>query len=69
MAVHPLLPTGPAADGSLAERFKALETTERRLVEEAYRAAGGNLSEASRLLGISRIMVRRRIARFKRKRH
>ncbi|MCC6551519.1 MAG: sigma 54-interacting transcriptional regulator [Polyangiaceae bacterium] len=49
---------------SLAERFAELEPTERQLVEEALAEARGNLSEAARLLGISRIMIRRRVERF-----
>ncbi|AUX45497.1 uncharacterized protein SOCE26_069890 [Sorangium cellulosum] len=49
---------------SLAERFAALDQTERRLIEEALKAARGNLSEAARQLGITRIMIKRRIDRF-----
>ncbi|WP_437323210.1 sigma 54-interacting transcriptional regulator [Sorangium sp. So ce381] len=49
---------------SLAEQFAALDSTERRLIEEALKAARGNLSEAARLLGITRIMIKRRIDRF-----
>jgi Nif-specific regulatory protein len=48
----------------LAERFAELEPTERQLVEEALAEAKGNLSEAARLLGVSRIMIRRRVERF-----
>jgi Nif-specific regulatory protein len=49
---------------SLAERFAALDSTERRLIEEALKAARGNLSEAARQLGITRVMIKRRIDRF-----
>ncbi len=49
---------------SLAERFAELEPTERELVETALREAQGNISEAARLLGITRIMMRRRVERF-----
>ncbi|HEU4411713.1 MAG TPA: sigma 54-interacting transcriptional regulator [Polyangiaceae bacterium] len=49
---------------SLAEQYGQLEPTERRLVEEAMREARGNLSEAARLLGISWIMMKRRVERF-----
>lgn len=49
---------------SLAQRFASLETTEATLVEEALRTARGNLTEAARLLGITRIMMRRRVERF-----
>jgi Nif-specific regulatory protein len=48
----------------LAERFAGLDQLERQLVQESLRAAGGNVTEAARLLGISRIMMRRRLARF-----
>ncbi|NUQ78372.1 MAG: sigma 54-interacting transcriptional regulator [Polyangiaceae bacterium] len=49
---------------SLAERFAELEPTEKELVEAALEQAKGNTSEAARLLGITRIMIRRRIERF-----
>ena len=48
----------------LAERFASLEAMERALVEEAIQASGRNLSEAARLLGISRVMLKRRVNRF-----
>jgi Nif-specific regulatory protein len=53
-----------AAGGSMAERFAALEPSERALVVEALGAAKGNITEAARLLGITRIMMRRRVERF-----
>jgi Nif-specific regulatory protein len=55
-----------AEDGAptLAERFAKLEPMEKALVEEGLAAAQGNLSEAARLLGITRIMMRRRVERF-----
>ncbi len=56
-------PAAPAGD-TLAAKFAALETTERALVEEAMSKAGGNVSEAARLLGITRVMMKRRISRF-----
>jgi Nif-specific regulatory protein len=49
---------------SLAERFAELEPTEKYLVEEALAQAKGNLSEAARLLGITRMVIRRRVERF-----
>jgi len=49
---------------SLAERFAELEPTEKHLVEEALAQAHGNLSEAARLLGITRMVMRRRVERF-----
>jgi len=52
----------PAA--SLAERFAELEPTERTIIAEAIKTARGNLSEAARLLGITRIRMRRRVERF-----
>jgi Nif-specific regulatory protein len=49
---------------SLAEQFAELEPTEKMLVEQAMTQAKGNLSEAARLLGVTRIMMRRRVDRF-----
>ncbi|EYF03088.1 sigma-54-dependent Fis family transcriptional regulator [Chondromyces apiculatus] len=57
-------PAAPSAGATLAERFGQLDVLERQLVEEALRTARGNLSEASRLLGITRIMLKRRVDRF-----
>jgi Nif-specific regulatory protein len=55
----------PASDaGTLAEQFAALEHTERELVVAAFRTANGNVSKAARLLGITRIMLKRRLERF-----
>jgi Nif-specific regulatory protein len=55
----------PADDaGSLATRFAALAAAERRFAEEAMAKAGGNVAEAARLLGITRIMLKRRLDRF-----
>jgi Nif-specific regulatory protein len=52
------------AEPSLAERFAALETDERRYVAEALARARGNLAEGARILGITRIMMKRRVERF-----
>jgi Nif-specific regulatory protein len=49
---------------SLAEQFAELDSTERALVERALAKAEGNVSEAARVLGISRIMMKRRLERF-----
>ena len=49
---------------SLASQYAALDATERRLVEEAMAKAGGVVSEAARLLGITRIVLKRRLDRF-----
>jgi Nif-specific regulatory protein len=54
----------PVTAGTLASQFAALDVTERRLVEDAMAKAGGNVSEAARLLGITRIMMKRRLDRF-----
>ncbi|HEU0029603.1 MAG TPA: sigma 54-interacting transcriptional regulator [Kofleriaceae bacterium] len=54
----------PVARGSLASQYAALDATEKKLVEEAMAKANGNVSEAARLLGITRIMMKRRIDRF-----
>ena len=58
--------TGAAAppSGSLASQFAALDATEKKLVEDAMAKANGNVSEAARLLGITRIMMKRRLDRF-----
>jgi len=55
---------GPRAPVSLAEQFARLDHTERALVEGAMARAKGNVSEAARLLGISRIMMKRRLDRY-----
>ena len=49
---------------SLAEQFAELEPAEKMLVEEAMNRAKGNVSEAARLLGITRIMMKRRVDRL-----
>lgn len=56
------LPQIPAQ--TLEERYAELEPTEKALVEEALRVAKGNRTEAGRLLGISRVMMRARMKRF-----
>jgi Nif-specific regulatory protein len=58
------LPRAPGPSSTLAERFAALESTERELVVQALETARGNVSEAARLLGITRIMMKRRVDRF-----
>jgi len=60
----PVVAGGQVPRGSLASQFAALDETERRLVEEAMSKANGNVSEAARLLGITRIMMKRRLDRF-----
>jgi Nif-specific regulatory protein len=67
LALRPVTTAGaPVALGSLASQFSALAETERRLVEEAVSRSGGNVSEAARLLGITRIMMKRRLDRLQR---
>jgi transcriptional regulator with PAS, ATPase and Fis domain len=51
-------------DGGTEEGSSALADQERRLVEEALRAAGGNQSEAARRLGIGRDALRYKMKRF-----
>jgi len=51
----------PNANGEMPS---ALEEQERRLVEEALRAAGGNQSEAARRLGIGRDALRYKMKRY-----
>ncbi|TMQ08568.1 MAG: FHA domain-containing protein [Deltaproteobacteria bacterium] len=62
----PAMSSRPAISrcGRRSPEPRALDATERRLVEQAMAAAGGNVSEAARLLGITRIMMKRRIDRF-----
>jgi len=55
---------GARAPISLSEQFARLNDTERGLVEGAMARAKGNVSEAARLLGISRIMMKRRVDRY-----
>ena len=61
VTASPLKAIPPA---SLAERFAGLDATERALVTEAMEHAGGNVAGAARLLGISRIMMKRRLDRM-----
>jgi len=63
-ALASVRPSIPVPSATLAEQFSQLEATERRLIEQALRQAGGNLSAAARLLGISWIMMKRRAERF-----
>ncbi len=54
----------PNQTHSFADRFRDLEVIERQIVEGALEAARGNVTEAARMLGITRIMMRYRIERF-----
>jgi len=54
----------PAVTYSLAQRYAALDEMERALVQEALATAHGNVAEAARLLGITRIMIQRRAERY-----
>src|SRR6185436_16475307 len=49
---------------TLANRYAALDDHERHLVEEAMAKAGNNVAEAARMLGITRVMMKRRLDRF-----
>lgn len=49
---------------SFAQRFAALEPMEKQIVQEALAATKGNVSETARLLGVSRIVIRRRLEKF-----
>lgn len=53
-----------SAKKSLAQQFAELEKIERTLTEQALQEAHGNLSEAARLLGITWIMMKKRVDRF-----
>ena len=50
--------------GTLAQQFAAIDAMERALVEAAMAQAHGNVSEAARLLGITRVMMKRRLDRL-----
>jgi len=60
----PRAPEVQRAASSLAERYAELEPKERALVEEALARKRGNITEAARLLGISRSVMRVRMKRF-----
>jgi Nif-specific regulatory protein len=59
-------PAGKIDDSrdTLANRYAALDHNERVLVREAMTKANSNVAEAARLLGITRIMMKRRLDRF-----
>ncbi len=56
--------TGTNSKKTLAQQFAEIEVLERRLTEQALEEARGNMSEAARLLGITWIMIKRRVDRF-----
>jgi Nif-specific regulatory protein len=62
----PAAAAGPARETTLtlAERFLSLDATEKALVDEAMQRSNGNLAEAARLLGITRVMLKRRVDRY-----
>jgi transcriptional regulator with PAS, ATPase and Fis domain len=51
-----------AGEGSLR---KALETLERRMVEDALQEAGGNQSRAAEMLGLSERMLRYKLKKYR----
>lgn len=53
-----------AAKASEADAVSTLDTTERQTIEKALRQADGNLSDAARLLGITRQSLYRRMEKF-----
>jgi Nif-specific regulatory protein len=57
-----LAPTSAAI--ALDTQYAQLEQQQRSLVENALRAVGGNQSEAARLLGVTRIVLRGRLERL-----
>ena len=59
-------PTGKIGETreTLANRYAALDDHERNLVEEAMAKANNNVAEAARMLGITRVMMKRRLDRF-----
>ena len=60
----PAPPPAPAADELRSSGYgNALAAYERQLIEAALQETGGNISEASRLLKISRNGLKRKIRR------
>jgi len=59
-----LVRSTPVSDVSAGEAPSALADHERRLVEEALQASGGNQSEAARRLGIGRDALRYKMKRY-----
>jgi transcriptional regulator with GAF, ATPase, and Fis domain len=57
-------PEVPRSASTLAELYAELEPKERALVVEALERGKGNTTEAARLLGISRAMMKVRMKRF-----
>ena len=53
-----------AADAAEASRPGTLDETEREAIAKALRTADGNLSEAAKLLGITRQSLYRRMEKF-----
>lgn len=51
-------------DAGEASEIPTLDVAERRLILKALRAAGGNQSEAARMLGVGRQRLRRRLERY-----
>jgi len=56
---HP--PAGPAGPGSFAQPNLNLETMERNFIQQALQLTDGNITEAAKLLGISRRTLHRKI--------
>jgi DNA-binding NtrC family response regulator len=54
----------PAPSGSVALEQMTLEDVERLLVQKAIARAGGNVSDAARMLGLSRSAMYRRMEKF-----
>jgi two-component system response regulator HydG len=59
-----LLPTGVAADRPRAGLKERVEAFERGLISEALHKAGGNRSEAARVLGISRVTLHDKLRKY-----
>jgi DNA-binding NtrC family response regulator len=55
---------GPRSDGNRSLEDMTLEEVERALIEKALRRCGGNVSEAARVLGLSRSALYRRIGHY-----
>jgi len=55
-------PSGSRRETLIASRWLSLEQVEHYLIERALATQGGNVSEAARVLGLSRSALYRRLA-------
>jgi two-component system NtrC family response regulator/two-component system response regulator HydG len=58
------VPSSPAAPPSLLSLGLSVEEVEKAMLQEALQKSGGNISEASRLLKVTRNTLRYRMAKY-----